>query len=136
MPSDRVFVDSNVFGYLFDARYPTKRDRAGEVLTERAGEVVVSTQVLLEVHSLCTRKLDMTREQAASAVARVAAYPVQATDREMTLEACRLAVRAQLSIFDAAILVAAKRAGASEILSEDLNPGQDYDGVRVVNPFA
>jgi predicted nucleic acid-binding protein len=33
------------------------------------------------------------------------------------------------------ILAAAQSSGARELISEDLNHGQDYGGVRVVNPF-
>jgi predicted nucleic acid-binding protein len=35
----------------------------------------------------------------------------------------------------AAIIVAARRLGCDILYSEDLNHGQDYDGVKVVNPF-
>ena len=34
------------------------------------------------------------------------------------------------------ILAAAKQMGCRTVFSEDLNAGQDYDGVTVVNPFA
>jgi predicted nucleic acid-binding protein len=40
-----------------------------------------------------------------------------------------------LSYWDAAILVAAKQLGCHTVFSEDLNDGQTYDGVTVVNPF-
>jgi predicted nucleic acid-binding protein len=33
------------------------------------------------------------------------------------------------------VLAAAKRAGCVELLTEDFNDGQDYDGVRALNPF-
>ena len=33
------------------------------------------------------------------------------------------------------ILAAAHASGAKELLTEDLNHGQDYDGIRVINPF-
>ena len=48
-----------------------------------------------------------------------------------------LAARARwgISYWDAAILAAARAAGCTEVLSEDLNEGQDYGGVIVVNPF-
>lgn len=49
--------------------------------------------------------------------------------------ALSLKVRHQLSYWDAAILAAAAGAGCSELLSEDLNPGQIYGGIQVVNPF-
>jgi len=43
--------------------------------------------------------------------------------------------RFQVSYWDAAILAAAKRLGCHTVYSEDMNHGQDYDGVCVVNPF-
>jgi predicted nucleic acid-binding protein len=43
--------------------------------------------------------------------------------------------RHYLSHWDAAILCAARRLGAHTVVSEDLAPGQDYGGVRVLNPF-
>ena len=44
--------------------------------------------------------------------------------------------RHQLSYWDSAIIAAARMSGCTEVLSEDMNAGQDYGGVRVVNPFA
>ncbi len=44
--------------------------------------------------------------------------------------------RFQISYWDAAILAAARIAGCRTVYTEDLNAGQDYDGVRVMNPFA
>jgi predicted nucleic acid-binding protein len=38
--------------------------------------------------------------------------------------------------WDAAIIGAARRAGCARLYSEDLNAGQDFDGVAVVDPFA
>jgi predicted nucleic acid-binding protein len=43
--------------------------------------------------------------------------------------------RFQLSYRDAAIIEASRAMGCSHVLSEDLNHGQDYAGVLVVNPF-
>jgi predicted nucleic acid-binding protein len=43
--------------------------------------------------------------------------------------------RYQTSYLDAAILAAAVSAGCSELLSEDLNPGQNHHTLRVINPF-
>jgi predicted nucleic acid-binding protein len=44
--------------------------------------------------------------------------------------------RYQTSYWDAAILAAAAKGRCTELLSEDLNPGQTYAGVRVINPFS
>ena len=35
----------------------------------------------------------------------------------------------------AAIIAAAQEGNCSEVLSEDMNDGQNYGGVKVVNPF-
>ena len=41
-----------------------------------------------------------------------------------------------LSYWDGAILAAAAAAGCDAVYSEDLSAEQDYDGLRVINPFA
>ena len=43
--------------------------------------------------------------------------------------------RFQISYWDAAIIEAARALGCGVVLSEDLQHGQDFDGVRVVDPF-
>ena len=63
------------------------------------------------------------------------AFPMAAVDGTLVLEAVQIAERFQIGYFDAQILAAAKRMGCATVYSEDLNSGQDYGGVRVVNPF-
>jgi len=50
--------------------------------------------------------------------------------------AAGLAGQAQLSFWDALVVVAAARAGAAVLYTEDLNHGQEILGVRISNPFA
>lgn len=47
-----------------------------------------------------------------------------------------LADQAKISFRDALIVVAAARAGAAVLYTEDLNDGQEILGVRISNPFA
>jgi predicted nucleic acid-binding protein len=47
----------------------------------------------------------------------------------------RLCARYQISYFDACIVAAALEAGCTTVYSEDLNHGQQYESVRVINPF-
>ena len=49
--------------------------------------------------------------------------------------AVELHERHQVSYWDAGILAAAQRLGCHSVYSEDLNHGQVYDGVTVINPF-
>ena len=53
----------------------------------------------------------------------------------VVLEAVAVSVRYQISHYDAQIIAAAKRMGCTTVYSVDLNHGQDYGGVRVMNPF-
>ena len=41
-----------------------------------------------------------------------------------------------ISYWDAAILPAAKTLGCEAVYSEDLSEEQDYNGVKVMNPFS
>ena len=40
-----------------------------------------------------------------------------------------------IQFYDALIVAAAEANGCDEILTEDLNDGQTYCGIRAVNPF-
>ena len=40
-----------------------------------------------------------------------------------------------VSYSDSLILSAAEKAGCAQVHSEDLKDGEEYNGVRVVNPF-
>ena len=43
--------------------------------------------------------------------------------------------RYRISFWDALIVAAARKAGASVLYSEDLNHGQTFGSVQVLNPF-
>jgi len=63
------------------------------------------------------------------------AADVVAVDAGLVEDAIDLARRTPLALWDAAIVIAAKRGGCSELLTEDLNGGQEIEGVLVRDPF-
>ena len=136
----RVFVDTNVLVYLFDADAPTKQERAREVVSElaRNSSLVVSSQVLSELYVTVTRKLAHPLDPAAAlrALADLAVFPVVAIDAALVQRAAVRAVSEQIAYWDALILDAAVEAGAGTVYSEDLQQGRTYQGVTVVDPFA
>jgi predicted nucleic acid-binding protein len=136
----RVFVDTNILVYLFDAEEPAKQARAREVVSElaRNSSLVVSSQVLSELYVTVTRKLAYPLEASAAlrALADLAVYPVIAVDAALVLRAASRAVAEQVAYWDALILEAAVEAGAGTVYSEDLQHGHTYQGVTVVDPFA
>lgn len=54
---------------------------------------------------------------------------------EMLLEAIELQARAKLSLWDALVVQAAIQSGRERLYSEDLNAGQRFGPVTIVNPF-
>jgi predicted nucleic acid-binding protein len=133
----KVFVDTNVLAYRLDAREPQKQ-RAARARMGEAHTFVVSTQVLLELYSVVTRKFEppLTPAQARSVLDELVALPVVPADAGLVMRATTTAQGHQLSIWDAMVVEAAAEAGCDELWTEDLSAGAQLRGVRVVNPFA
>jgi len=135
----RVFVDTNLWVYRLDRRKPEKRDFIRDWLREIAEEhdIVVSTQVLIELRSVLTRKLDppLPGSDTRAALEALSAFEVVPANSDLVLDAHELANTAQLSWFDALIAEAAIRSGCSVLYSEDLNHGQRLGDLTVHNPF-
>jgi predicted nucleic acid-binding protein len=133
-----VFIDTNVLLYTIDedAAATGKRQRAQQILlSEHWGW---SIQVAAEFYVNATspkRPFRLAGADAAALVEAWLAFPTVELTPALFRAALGFHARFQLSYWDAAILAAAKRLGCRIVYSEDLNDGQDYDGVTVVNPF-
>jgi predicted nucleic acid-binding protein len=42
---------------------------------------------------------------------------------------------AQISFWDALIVASAEQAGATQLLTDDLNSGQSIAGIKIINPL-
>ena len=131
------FLDTNILLYAYDLDAPAKRAVALELVEagwDRLGETAISVQVLQEFHvNLSRRGVELAE---ASAIVRdFAAWPVVETTLDVFQAALKEQSRWKISFWDASILAAARTSGAAELLTEDLNHGQDYGGVKVRNPF-
>ena len=137
MSVESRFVDTNVLVYLFDADSPNKQARARELLREEADRIVVSVQVLGEFYVTVTRKLaaPLSPETAARAVDAICRFRVEAIHPELVRSAVYRSQSSRLSYWDSLIVETALNAGADVLFTEDLQDGQEIDGLRVVNPF-
>jgi len=132
------FVDTNVLLYAIsrDAAEQEKAKRANDILAER--DLALSVQVLQEFYVQATRasrRDAIGHQQAVLLIESFQRFPVQDITGTIMLAALNCRQRFQLSYWDAAIIEASRAMGCSHVLSEDLNHGQDYGGVLVVNPF-
>lgn len=132
-----AFVDTNVLLYSVSTvdEEADKRATARRLLA-RSGWGL-SVQVLQEFYVNVTRppRCAMTHADALAAIRQMLRRPTVSVDSGLLLEGLRLKDRYLISYWDAAIVAAARALGAGVLYSEDLSHGQDYDGVRVVNPF-
>ena len=138
MPNDlTAFVDSNVLLYAASGRPADapKASLARQLLKEH--RVGLSFQVLQEFYAnaISPRKLNLSSTEAAAWCSAWMQFPLATLGLETFVRTLELAHRYQISNWDAAILAAAGQLGCRIVYSEDLNDGQDYDGVRVENPF-
>lgn len=135
----RVFFDTNILVYLFDADAAEKQTKARERFQAEtsAGRAVLSTQVLQEFYVAVTRKLavPLEPETADEVVRNLAVLPVVRIDPERILAAIAKSRNLQLSFWDALIVEAALAGGAECLLTEDLDHGQTIDALRIENPF-
>jgi len=128
-----IFLDSNIILYLLsaDAR---KADTAEALLNQNPS---ISVQVLNEVTSVCQRKLKMpwpeTHELLAAVKASSTVVPLTV---DTHAQAMLIAQQHHLSFYDAHIVAAAVACGAHTLMSEDMHPGMNLQGLRVQNPFS
>lgn len=132
-----AFIDTNVLLYAVseDAAEAHKRAVARQVLAGR--DWGLSVQVLQEfyVNVVKPPRCAMTHVEAVDAIRQLARRPTVGLDRALVFEALRLKDRFRIAYWDAAIIAAARTLSAPILYSEDLNHGQDYEGVKVANPF-
>jgi predicted nucleic acid-binding protein len=141
MADDRVtFVDTNVLVYAHD-RSETRKQPIAQALLDvlwRTRSGVLSTQVLQEFYVVTTRKFDppMRRGAAREVVALYGEWPIVQVDVALILAASKLEERHAFSFWDALVVEAARRCGATRLLTEDLQAGRRIDGISIENPFA
>jgi predicted nucleic acid-binding protein len=132
-----VFFDTNIFVYVVSGAPGDRRnhDIAQRLMEE--SDFGLSVQVLQEFMDVTLRKkhLGLTREEISEMVSLMAAYPLVETTVQLARQAFEIKSRFGIRYWDAAIIAAALELGCQTIYSEDLNAGQDYSGIRALNPF-
>jgi predicted nucleic acid-binding protein len=136
--ASRQFVDTNILIYAYDRSAGDRHNRARALVAElwRAQRGCLSVQVLQEFYVVGARKLiEIAPSDLRVILADLARWQLHAPAAADVLAAADLHDRYQVSFWDAMILQSALRLGCPIVWSEDLNAGQLYQGVRVINPF-
>ena len=134
-----AFVDTNILLYAHDKAAGVKRERSIECLRQLwdTHSGALSVQVLQEFYVNVTRKLasplgvSVAREILGTYGAWIRAGPTVDT----LLRGSHIAEFSKLSFWDGMIVASAEQAGATRLLTEDLNHGQVIVGILIVNPL-
>lgn len=133
----RVFLDTNVLAYAFDAGDEKKRDTARALMKRfyEESEVCISTQVLQEFYVVATKKLGLEPLLAKEALRSFERFTVMTIDAQLIAEAVDVSILHRISFWDSLIVSAAEAARCDELLTEDLADGSTLRGVAIRNPF-
>lgn len=132
-----VFFDTNVFVYAVSAAEEDQEKRRIARVLLADEEFALSVQVVQEFINTCSNKvrLGQSREAIAKTVELLLGYPCLGSSHDLIRHAFALQGRYKISYWDAAILAAAAELGCTTLYTEDLNHGQTYESIQVINPF-
>ncbi len=136
----RQFADTNIIVYAHDDTAGAKQERARSLVEElwitRTG--CLSVQVLQEAYVTLTAKVPKRLDPgtASAIVADLSRWHVHVPGPGDIVGAIALHQQYRIGFWDAMILWSAQQLACTVVWSEDLNPGQIYDGTQVRNPFA
>ena len=134
------FFDSNILVYAFDQRDPRRSAIAQDLLAraQREHSAVISAQVVQETLNVLMRRL--TPPMSAANARKVLDHilvPLWRIHPSAALYARGLGLQERygFSFYDSLIVAAALEGGCTRLLSEDMQHGQQIEGLRIENPF-
>ena len=133
--NDSVFIDTNVFVYLYSEDEPKKQSIALDIF-DRA-YCITSTQVLNEFCSVCLRKLGMPTSEVRQSITEIIENcELSYIDMETIKNALLLHNKYGYTYYDCLILASAILTGSTCLYSEDMQHSQFIEGkLQIINPF-
>jgi predicted nucleic acid-binding protein len=131
------FLDTNILVYVASGKKGEEEKRARAADLVGSTHFGISTQVLQELYTALVRKIEfpLTPARAKQWIDELDRQPCAVVDKSLINVAVDISSRYRINYWDGAILAAAERLGTEIIYTEDLNHGQSYGPVRVINPF-
>ncbi len=132
-----VFVDTNVFIYAVD-QGDLKKQLAAQAWRAWLWETNrgrISFQVLQEFYVNAIKKQPSAQVEIRKEISNLMAWRPIALDASIITRGWKIEDRYGISFRDSLIVAAARVSGCRYLLTEDLQRGQELDGVMVVNPF-
>ncbi len=139
MAEDKVFLDTNIIIYAYDATAGEKHRIARDILVDlwNSGRGLLSAQVLQEFFVTVTRKIQnpIGPELAGDIIDGFLKWDTVSITAESVADAIGIHLRYKYSFWDSMIVEASIRGGAALLLTEDFSGGQKIGDLRIKNPF-
>ena len=136
---DKIFVDSNIWIYLFTSDDILKNELARKFIVENTTKgsiLVISYQVINEVGAVLKRKKKFNEEKIRFVFnAMVDLCVIQDFSQEIITKASIMRDTMSVSYWDSIIIATASKSGCIYLTSEDLQDGQKIQGVTIINIF-
>jgi predicted nucleic acid-binding protein len=133
----KIFIDTNILVYTLDQKNIKKRDMARKIVKKvvESNQPVISTQVIKEFYVVASNKLKADPIVVKNIIHNFHNMEIVNNDLDLIEQAIDISILSQLSFWDSLIIAAAEKANCEYVLSEDLNSGQNYRGIKLLNPF-
>jgi predicted nucleic acid-binding protein len=139
MNADSCFVDTNILVYAHTPTEVRKYSIAKDLIDDlwQSCRGVLSAQVLQEFCCVLTRKMRPPRSvpDTVKRARNFLDWRIVSGTAELAIGALEISSSHHLSYWDALIIGAAQSAQCTILYTEDLNHGQQFGSLRVVNPF-
>ena len=136
---DKIFVDSNIWIYLFTSDEISKNELVRNFITnnvEKGNILVISFQVINEVGAVLKRKKKFNENKIQFIVdTMLDLCVIQDFSREIIYKASDLRDTLLVSYWDSIIVASAIESGCQYLTSEDLQDGQKIQEITIVNIF-
>ena len=135
----KTFLDTNVLVYSVDTTDPAKNAKAVSIVQDalvNRRAYAISTQALSEFANVALGKLGLAPDAVLDFLRVFRGLDAVLPDLELVRRGVELKALHGIHFYDAMMVAAAERAGATEFWTEDLNDGQRYAGILARNPFA
>ncbi|TVP62246.1 MAG: PIN domain-containing protein [Nodularia sp. (in: Bacteria)] len=135
--TDKIFLDTNLWIYLYAKNLPEKSQQVAEILKNNSSSLLVSTQILGELFHVLTRKKFTSKADAITIISDIVnTFPIQSINTTEVIQALEINAKYHYSYWDSLIIATALLSECSIIYSEDMQHNQLIENkVRILNPL-
>lgn len=137
MTGQRFSIDTNILVYSIDKDAGTRHEQSRTLVDALADrDCVLTLQALAEFFHAVTRKNKMPGAEAAAMVHDwMELFPVAIADGRILSQAIQLKNEHDFAFWDAVLVQAARAAGVTRLLTEDMQDSRTIGALRLENPF-